>query len=258
MTEPLVYCIGVDHREPDALAVTEHSAQAYASQSLPILHLEHLDLRKRQIFDRPWRIDENGTYRDERDGKPFSVQFSHSRFLTPIVAKEAGYSEWALFTDCDWLWLNDPYKILEEADPSKTVMVVPHNFQPTATVKMDGQPQSRYHRKLWSALVLWNLRSKKLPTIEMVNSAEGGFLHRFGWLEDSDIGYLSESWHWVPGHSPTTAAAKDLLHTHNKHTPIHAVHFTFGPPVPGMTDREPTAFDTLWTNELIDATRNRF
>lgn len=254
----LVYCIGVDHREPDALAVTEHSARAYASKPLPILHLEHLDLRRRQLFSRPWRIAADGGYWDELDGRPFSVQFSHSRFLTPVVAREAGYTDWALFTDCDWLWLNDIYKILDEADPSKTVMVVPHNFQPERAVKMDGQPQSRYNRKLWSALMLWNLKSKKLPTIEMVNEATGNQLHTFGWLEDSDIGFLSESWHWVPGYSPTTAVAVNAVVEQNKHAPIHAVHFTHGPPAPGMLDRDPTAFDELWRNELIDATRNRF
>lgn len=258
MTNNLVYCIGVDHREPDALAVTEHSARAYARAPLPILHLEHLDLRRRQLFSRPWRIAEDGGYWDELDGKPFSVQFSHSRFLTPIVAKEAGYSDWALFTDCDWLWLNDIYNILDEADPTKTVLVVPHDFQPTSNIKMDNQPQSRYHRKLWSALMLWNLKSNKLPTVEMVNQADGGYLHRFEWLKDSDIGFLSEAWHWVPNHSPTTEPAKDLLYNQNKHTPINAVHFTYGPPVAGMDARERTGFDDIWQNELIDATRTRF
>lgn len=253
----LTYYVGVDHREPDALAVTESSARAMALKPLPIERLEHLGLRRRLMFDRPWRIAEDGMTWDERDGRPFSVQFSHSRFLTPILAKAAGYTGWALFTDCDWYWLADPWKLLEEADPTKTVMVVPHDFQPTATTKMDGAPQSRYYRKLWSALMLWNLDSPKLPTIEMVNEAEGGYLHKFGWLKDSDIGFLSESWHWVPNHSPTTEAGK-LAEANNKPLPVNAVHFTFGPPVPGMTDRESTGFDQMWTNELIEATRTRF
>ncbi len=254
----LVYYIGVDHREPDALAVTEHSARAYASKPLPIGYLEHLDLRRRQLFDRPWRIAEDGGYWDERDGKPFSVQFSHTRFLTPLVAKMDGHSDWALFTDCDWLWLADTWKLLDEADPSKPVMVVPHNFQPTTAIKMDGQPQARYQRKLWSAFMLWNLKSKKLPTYEMVNAADGGYLHRFGWLNDDDIGFLSEAWHWVPNYSPTTTAAQNLLRDNNRHTPINAIHFTYGPPVSGMPDREPTAFDSIWHNELVDAVRTRF
>lgn len=251
------YWIGVDHREPDALAVTEASVRAYSSKPLEIGYLEHLDLRRRQLFDRPWRIDENGSYWDERDGRPFSVQFSHTRFLTPLVAKAEGHTGWACFTDCDWLWLDDIHKMLNEADPSKTVMVIPHNFQPEAKVKMDGQPQSRYHRKLWSALMLWNLSSNKLPTVEMVNEATGQYLHGFSWLQNSDIGYLSESWHWVPNHSPTTEAGLEA-ERNNKPLPINAVHFTFGPPAPTMVNREPTGFDDLWTNELIEATRNRF
>jgi hypothetical protein len=146
---------------------------------------------------------------------------------------------------------------MKEADPSKTVMVVPHNFQPEANTKMDGQPQSRYQRKLWSAFALWNLSSKKLPTIEMVNQASGNYLHRFGWLEDKDIGFLSESWHWVPNYSPTTDEGRKA-EAINKPLPINAVHFTFGPPVPGMVNREPTPFDRMWRDELITSTRNRF
>ena len=243
----LTYFIGVDHREPEALHVAESSARAYASKPLPIRHLEHLDLRRRNWFDRPWRIDETGQMWDERDGKPFSVQFSHSRFLTPLLAKQEGLEGWALFTDCDWLWLADPHKILEEVDPSKTVMVVPHEDEPTATVKMDNQIQSRYRRKLWSALMLWNLSSKKLPTVEMVNQADGGYLHRFEWLRDEDIGYLSESWHWIADASPTTVAGK-YAETIHRPLPINAVHFTSG--VPGMPDRQPTPFDDFYVNEL--------
>lgn len=251
------YYIGVDHREPDALRVTEASARAYSSKPLTVSYLEHMDLRRRQLFDRPWRIDESGGYWDERDGRPFSVQFSHTRFLTPLVALDEGHSGWALFTDCDWLWLDDIHKILEEADSSKTVMVVPHNFHPATTTKMDGQPQSRYQRKLWSALMLWNLSSKKLPTVEMVNNAEGNYLHRFGWLDDKDIGFLSESWHWVPNYSPTTDIGR-AAEAVNRSLPVNAVHFTYGPPVAGMFDREPTGFDRMWQDELITATRNRF
>jgi len=246
------YYIGVDHREPEALRVAESSVQAYASKPINIRHIEHMDLRRRQLFDRPWRICEDGSYLDERDGRPFSVQFSHSRFLTPIVAKQDGFTDWALFTDCDWLWLDDIYKLFREADPSKTVMVVPHRFDPQGTVKMDGQIQSRYNRKLWSALMLWNLKSDKLPTVEMVNMASGNRLHTFEWLQDSDIGFLSESWHWVPNYSPTTAAGQKAEED-NRHLPINAIHFTYGPPTPGMIHREPTPFDEFWTNEYRGA-----
>lgn len=250
-----VYYIGVDHREMDALAVCEHSARAYASRPLNIKHLEHLDLRNRQYFNRPWRVCEDGTTLDERDGKPFSTQFSHTRFLTPLLAQAETEASWALFTDCDWLWLEDPYKILKEADRSKTVMVVPHNYVPKTERKMDNQIQTKYNRKLWSACMLWNLRSKHLPTFEMVNEADGGYLHKFGWLDDDQIGFLDEAWQWVPGASPTTQASLNL-EGNNKHTPVNAVHMTLG--IPGMADREPTPFDTMWTNELVDAYRTKF
>ncbi len=247
----LHYYVGADVREPEALAVTIHSAVKAASRPLKPRVLWHQELRAAGYFNRPWRIDETGQFWDERDGKPFSVEFSHTRFLTPILAKEAGFKGWALFTDCDWLWLEDPYKLLAEVDDSKTVMVVPHNFAPTNAVKMDNRIQSRYSRKLWSALALWNLNSKKLPTIEMVNQADGGYLHRFEWLDQQDIGFVSEAWHWIAGHSPTTTdgveaelAARPL--------PINAIHFTDGPPVAAMTHRVPTPFDSFWLSVFRD------
>lgn len=255
--DKLNYWIGVDHREPDAHAVAEGSARQFDDTNMDIRYLEHLDLRRRQLFDRPWRIAEDGGYWDERDGKPFSVQFSHSRFLTPVMALAAKQTGWALFTDSDWLWLDDPKSILKEVDPTKTVMVVPHRFAPEAKVKMDGMPQARYQRKLWSALMLWNLSSKKLPGVEMVNTADGGYLHRFGWLEDSDIGFLSESWHWLPNYSPTTEVGIKA-DSENKPLPIKAVHFTMGIPQAGMIDREPTPWDQQWRDELIIQTRDRF
>lgn len=250
----LTYYIGVDHREPDALKVTEGSARNYASKPLDVRYIEHLDLRRRQLFDRPWRIAEDGGYWDERDGKPFSVQFSHTRFLTPLLAQAEGLTGWALFTDCDLLILDDIYKILNEADPSKTVMVVPHNFQPTAQIKMDGQKQSKYARKLWSSVMLWNLASKKLPTVEMVNYADGGYLHGFQWLDDSDIGFLSESWNWLPNYSPTTPAGIAAEES-NRPLPINAIHYTMGPPAPGMVNRELTPFDGLWRSHLKSITQ---
>jgi len=250
--ENLTYYIGVDHREPEALRVAEASAKAYASRPLTIRHLEHLDLRRRNFFNRPWRTTGDGLTIDERDGKPFSVQFSHSRFLTPIVAKAEERAGWALFSDCDWLWLDDPFKILKEADLTKTVMVVPHDFTPNGAVKMDGQQQVGYPRKLWSALMLWNLASDKIPSLDYVNNASGRELHSFAWLKDSDIGFLSEAWHWIPNYSPTTAQALDD-EDRGKPCPINGIHFTYGPPVPGMFDRELTPFDQFWTNEYKDA-----
>jgi hypothetical protein len=100
--------------------------------------------------------------------------------------------------------------------------------------------------------MLWNLKSDKLPTVEMVNMASGNRLHTFEWLQDSDIGFLSESWHWVPNYSPTTAAGQKA-EDDNRHLPINAIHFTYGPPVPGMIHREPTPFDEFWTNEYRGA-----
>lgn len=246
----LPYYIGHDHRLYEATFVAAESATALSpAESLDIYLLEHLDLRRRHYFNRPWRIDESGQYWDERDGKPFSVQFSHSRFLTPILARDAGYREWALFSDSDFLWLDSPIQLLNEVDDSKTVWVVPHNYTPEGTFrKIDGCVQTRYNRKLWSALVLWNLRSKYLPTVEMVNEADGSFLHGFRWMPDSEIGFLSERWHWCPHISPTTPEAIEA-EAANRPCPISAIHFTLS--TPNMPDHKPTPFDNLWNSSRM-------
>ena len=249
------YWIGVDHREPEATIVAEQSAKAMASAPFPIHHLEHLALRQANWFDRPWRIGEDGFFYDERDGKPFSTQFAHTRFLTPLLAKDAGYEGWALFTDADVLWLADPLEILTGLDPSKTVYAVPHNYNTNTKIKMDGQQQTNYNRKLWSAVMLWNLQSSRLPTVEMVNQADGGYLHRFGWLDDSDIGYLSEAWQWIPNESPTTPLALQD-EAENIPTPINLVHMTLG--IPTMPDRRATGFDTMWSDVLKDFYRRAY
>lgn len=251
----LSYFVGVDHREYVATQVAAKSAAAYAKpKNLAIHELDHYDLRRRQFFDRPWRIDEMGQYWDERDGKPFSTQFAHSRFLTPLIAKQQGYTGWALFTDSDVLWLASPFEMLDEVDSRKTVMVVKHNYAPDVRVKMDNQRQDKYHRKLWSAVMLWNLSSNYLPTYEMVNNAAGGWLHAFGWLDDNQIGSLSEGWHWIADASPTTTEAIDA-EERNKVEPINLVHFTNGIPHESMPNRTPTPFDNFWTNEYQDLYR---
>lgn len=237
------YFMGVDHREMEAARVCEFSAVSRSFGELKCHHLEHLSLREKGYFDRPWRITEEGQMYDERDGKPFSTQFSHTRFLTPILAKDMGLNGWVLFTDCDWLWQESPLELFKLADPTKTVMVVKHNYNPTVSVKMDGQKQSAYNRKLWSALTLWNLDAPYLPTREMVNHADGGFLHRFEWIPDERIGSLPEEWHWLPGDSPTTEEATG-------HPVVtKGIHFTLGVPLPSMTNRKATSYDFLWETE---------
>jgi hypothetical protein len=82
-----------------------------------------------------------------------STQFIYSRFFTPSLT---GFRGWALFCDCDFLWLADVAELFAFADATKALHCVQHDYRPTETTKMDGQIQTVYPRQNWSSLMLFN------------------------------------------------------------------------------------------------------
>lgn len=206
--------VGYDGREDEAYRVCKHSIEKYGHTVIP---MKHKQLRDIGLFDRPWRTGETGQMVDERDGKPFSTEFSHTRFLVPEYARHLKLHEpWVLFCDCDFLFLDDPVHILDHADSTKAIVVVQHDHAPAVGMKMDGVLQTAYPRKNWSSLILWNLDSSANDiTADDVNHRTGQELHRFYWLHDDQIGRLPEAWNFLVGHSEGQP---------------QAVHFTDGGP----------------------------
>ena len=86
------------------------------------------------------------------------------------------------------------------------------------TVKMDGQVQEAYPRKNWSSLILFNCGhpANRVLDLEMVNTKDPGFLHRFSWLKDEEIGKLPFHWNYLEGWYKSDDA--------------RAVHYTRGGP----------------------------
>lgn len=250
MTAPFPIYVGYDIREHLAWLVCESSLRrpvsvyALPDRHLDIIPLSHRQLRRDQMFDRPWRVDSDGLISDERDGRPFSTEFSHSRFLVPDLAvqacgRPAGERGWAMFVDCDFMFRRPVTDLLVGLDPSKAIYVVKHDFARLAEgVKMDGMIQQRYYRKLWSSLVLWNLDHPKVQETSWLNSVSemtGAEMHAFSWFADEEIGALDETWNWVPGHSePLESPA--------------AVHWSLGGP--WMRGYEDAAFHQEWTARL--------
>ena len=113
------------------------------------------------------------------------------------------FNGWALFCDCDILFLEDINNLFELADEKYAVMCVQHDYKPKEGVKMDGKAQTLYPRKNWSPLVLWNCShpSNKAITKELINQPDttGKYLHRFSWLKDEEIGSLPHHWNWLAG-----------------------------------------------------------
>ncbi|RWQ12344.1 MAG: hypothetical protein EOS20_18620 [Mesorhizobium sp.] len=237
MNPKLSIWIGFDPREADAFAVARHSINRHSIAPIPIRGVVLTDLRTGGLYTRPTvrnggRLIDVLSRRDDYDGA-MATEFACSRFLVPQLAK----SGWALFMDCDVLVRKDLLALFNQADPSKAVMVVKHDHQPAEGVKMDGQAQTRYARKNWSSVILWNVDhpANQALTLGLVNSVPGRDLHRFCWLDDDLIGELHPKWNFLVGHSdPAVDPA--------------IVHFTDG--IPTMAGYEDCAYADEWRAEL--------
>lgn len=218
--------VGHDYREQDAYDVCVHSLRKHAKQPVRVARLQERDLRRAGVYDRPFRVDEKGQFYDERDARPFSTAFAFARFLTPLVARAEGQARgFALFVDCDFLFLRDVGELFDCANPDMAVQVVKHRHEPPPGIKMDDMAQTRYARKNWSSCILWNLDhpANDVLTPRMVNTMPGSWLHGFQWLPDDLIGDLPECWNWLVGHSPTCGSFYTL-------SQVGALHYTDGGP----------------------------
>ncbi len=189
------FWIGYDPRESEAFAVCRKTLRKH-SHGMAINALDLNELRRCGLYYRPTSL-KDGKLWDDISEAPMSTEFAISRFLTPILAP----SGWALFMDCDIIAVDDLNELFRFADPSKAVMCVQHDYQPTNDVKMDGQEQTRYHRKNWSSVMLFNTEhpANRALTVEMINTVPGRDLHRFCWLNDDEIGALHPRWNYLVG-----------------------------------------------------------
>lgn len=192
--------IGYDPREAVAFNVLAHSIQVRASEPVAIA---------------PLMLSQLGSVLT-RDRHPLqSTDFSFSRFLTPYLS---GYTGWSVFMDCDMLVLRDIAELWKLRDERYAVMVVKHNHVPKESVKFLGEPQSKYEKKNWSSVMLFNNARCRALTTDYVNRASGLELHQFKWLETDDlIGALPNMWNHLVGYNPGRTDAA-------------LVHYTLGGP----------------------------
>lgn len=192
--------IGYDGRETVAYNVLAHSIQARATQPVSIAPLMLSQL--------------NGIFKRERHPLQ-STDFSFSRFLTPYLS---GFSGWSVFMDCDMLVLEDIAKLWALRDDRYAVMVIKHDHVPKEERKFLNEPQSKYQKKNWSSVMLFNNERCKALTPDYVNTATGLELHQFKWLGDDNlIGALPNRWNHLVGYD---APRKDAA----------LVHYTLGGP----------------------------
>ena len=105
--------------------------------------------------------------------------------------------------DCDMILLTDIKELFDQCDDKYAVMCAHHDYTPKEGTKMDGQTQTVYPRKNWSSVMLLNCGhpSNKKLTQDLVNdeSITGAYLHRYSWLDDSEVGEISHEWNWLVG-----------------------------------------------------------
>lgn len=219
-TAPIIY-IGHDSREAIASEVCKYSIERNTFSTPIIKYLKHRELRKQGIFKRGWLIDaDTGNFRDLIDSKPFSTEFSHTRFLIPYLQN---YKGWALFMDCDMIFLSDVKDLFKLCDDRYAIMCVKHNHNPVPnTNKMDGRAQLQYYRKNWSSFVLWNCehQANRRLTPEKINFMSGTDLHGFSWLDDNEIGSIQFRYNYISGISPKMPAGEAP----------YVIHYTDGGP----------------------------
>ena len=216
--------VGYDTREDIAYQVCEHSIKRRNGRT-EIIPLKQKDLREKGIYYR--EVD-----------KLASTEFTFTRFFIPYLND---YKGWAVFCDCDFVWRVSPTELEQYCDDSKAVVCVQHDYKPKEGLKMDGQVQLVYPRKNWSSMVLWNCGhpKNKVLTPELLNKETGKFLHRFSWLDDSDIGNLPPIYNWLVGwyKEPKDGTPKIL-------------HYTEGGP--WFENYRDCEYADVWKKELIN------
>jgi hypothetical protein len=120
--------------------------------------------------------------------------------------------------DCDMLAREDISLLWKLRDENFSAMCVKHDHCPDGDIKFLNARQTRYEKKNWSSMILFNNERCRALTPEYVNSATGLQLHQFKWLAgDNLIGSIPKTWNHLVGYDDFDPDA-------------NLVHFTDGGP----------------------------
>ena len=120
-------------------------------------------------------------------------------------------------------------------DNNYSVMCVQHDHDPKERKKFLGETQSKYGKKNWSSMMLFNTPKCTALDIEYVNTRSGLELHQFKWLDnDNLIGNIDKSWNHLVGYQ------------HDDDNP-NLVHYTLGGPY--FDDYHDCAYSDEWRQE---------
>ena len=213
MDEKITIVVGFDQRE--AIAYHTFTQSIIEKSSLPVFFI-------------PLALNTLNGFKENH--KDRSNDFIYSRFLTPYLNNFEG---WAIFADGDMICQSDIRELWDLRDESKALLVVKHDYLTKANRKYLGNINENYPRKNWSSLILWNCAHPKhsILTPNFISNQSGQFLHRFSWLDDSDIGDLPKEWNWLALEYPINNSAK-------------IIHYTLGTPC--FKDYRDTDMSDIW------------
>lgn len=201
--------VGYDPRDELAFRACVSSLLKYATVPVEVIPLKDHELRRMGVYWRSYHVEYSGQKVDQRDGKPFSTDFSFTRFAIPLIDDS---DEWVMFCDADMLFKSDVAELFAFADDTKDVMCVQHNYAPPEQTKFDGMLQQNYNRKNWSSLMLMR-PARCAITPYMLNNCTGSQLHAMVWCEDNKIGALPDCWNWLEGWSSLDIEPKIVHYT---------------------------------------------
>ena len=220
----LTIYVGHDSREQLAYDVCVHSIKKRTNAEVVKLSTELIP-----DYKRPKEKDQ-------------STDFTYSRFFVPHLNNYKGY---AMFVDCDFVFLDDPVKMLEYVEPWKAVNVCKHpQYTPNSVLKMDGVQQHAMLYKNWASLMIFNCdhpTTRKL-TPEYINSVQPGRrLHQFDWVQDNFlIGSIPLDWNCLDEYYHIASPK--------------AIHYTDGGP--WFKNYEHTFYSRYWYAEYTDMLLN--
>ena len=158
-----------------------------------------------------------------------STEFAFTRFLVPYLSDYEGYS---VFMDCDILVRSDINRLFECIDGISDVQVVKHRYVPKEGNKFLGAEQTKYSKKNWSSVMLFNNAACKTLSKHYVNRSGGLNLHQFDWAKK--VGELPKAWNYLVGEG-----VDDSVYGNP-----NLVHFTLGGPY--FEDYKNCAFADEW------------
>ena len=131
---------------------------------------------------------------------------------------------------------DDIARLWDERDESYALQVVKHHHVPNEKTKFLGATQTRYEKKNWSSVMLFNNAHCGALTPDYVNEASGLELHQFKWLENDDlIGEIPHRWNHLVGYDAPTDE-------------VSLLHFTEGGPY--FHEYTGCEYGDLWRREM--------